>query len=442
MKRFPFAVLGTILLLLGAHPLYSADYNIRDYGAVAKKSRLCTKALQQAIDDCSAHGGGRVVVPKGKWYSGAIVLKSGVTLYLSKDATLFGSTKPSDYVLNPTAKIIMTTQLIYAGNASNIAIAGEGTIDGRGKGFTDEACHRFMVSRPMLIRFDRCRDVTVSDVTLRNAGVWMQHYYECDRLTIRNIKVWNYCNVCNDGLDITGCKDVLVSGCVIDSDDDAICLKTTSLTPCQNVRVENCTVGTHCNALKIGSETVGDFKNITFTNCRVVPSGSKKVINGTRIAVAALAVESIDGAAISDVTFSHITVEGSECPIFIRLGRRNDTYGNKLPKTLKGSIRGITISDVTVTGAGNTGSSITGVPGQVVENVTLTNVSITHKGGAQRVASPRDNREKSEPNAMMWGMLPAKGFFVKHAKNVKMNKVKLISTVADQRPEVVKEEVE
>ena len=442
MNRFLSHIFVIGCLMLIALPVFSADYNIRDYGALPKKSRLCTKAIQQAIDDCSNHGGGRVVIPKGKWYSGAIVLKSGVTLHLSKDAILFGSTKPSDYVLNPTAKIIMTTQLIYAGSATNIGISGEGTIDGRGKSFTDEACNRYMVTRPMLIRFDRCKNVTISDVTLRNAGVWMQHYYECDRLTIKNIKVWNYCNVCNDGLDITGCSDVLVSGCVIDSDDDAICLKTTSLTPCQNVRVENCTVGTHCNALKIGSETVGDFKNIIFTNCRVVPAGSKKVINGTRIAVAALAVESIDGAAISDVTFSNITVQGSESPIFIRLGRRNDTYGKKLGKQLKGSIRGVTISDVTVTGAGNTGSSITGVPGQVVEDVRLNNVSITHKGGAQRVASPRDNREKSEPNAMMWGMLPAKGFFVKHAKNVRMNKVKLISTVADQRPEVVKEEVE
>ena len=78
----------------------AADYNIKDYGAVAKKTHLSTAAIQKAIDECAAKGGGRVVVPKGKWLTGALVLKSGVTLYLEKKATLYGSTDPRHYVLN------------------------------------------------------------------------------------------------------------------------------------------------------------------------------------------------------------------------------------------------------------------------------------------------------------------------------------------------------
>lgn len=435
-------MLTALLALCLTATMHAADYNIRDYGAVPKKKRLCTAALQKAIDECSARGGGRVIVPKGKWYTGAIVLKNGVDLHLQRDAFLYGSTNPKDYVLNPTATIIITSQLIYAINAHDIAISGEGTIDGRGAGFTDAACNRVMITRPMLIRFDRCKRVTVSGVTMRNAAVWMQHYYECENLTIKDINVWNYCNNCNDGIDITSCDNVTITGCTVDSDDDAICLKSTSLKPCQNVTVTNCTVGTHCNALKIGSETVGDCKNITFSHCKVVPAGSRKVINGHANAVAALAVESIDGAAISDITFSDITIQGSECPIFIRLGNRNDKYGQKINRQLTGSINGVTIRDVTVTGAGNIGSSITGIPGQMVENVSISNVTITHKGGMHRVNAPRDNREKSEPNAMMWGTLPAKGFFMKYARNVRMNNVKLISTTADERPEVYREHVE
>lgn len=433
MNKTLSTLLAIVFLPIAA---LATDYNIKDYGAVAKKSHLSTIAIQKAIDECSAKGGGRVVVPKGKWLTGALVLKSGVTLYLEKKAMLFGSTDPRHYVLNKNSKIIYTTQLIYAIRAHNIGIAGEGTIDGQGAAFTDAACNAVMVTRPMLIRFDTCKDIMVSGVTLRNAGVWQQHYYDCENLTIKGITVYNHCNVCNDGIDLTNCRNVLVTQSRIDSDDDAICLKTFSEKPCENVTVTDCVVATHCNALKIGSETVGDFRNIRFSNCQVVRSKSKKVINGCAIAVAGLAVESIDGARISNVSFSDITIDGTESPIFIRLGNRNDTYGHQPKKRLVGDINGVTIKNVTVKNAGTTGSSITGIPGQTVKNVTLSNVEITHKGGQGKRELPRDNREKSEPNAMMWGTLPAQGIFVKYAENVKTDGVSIRAKKADQRPAI------
>jgi len=433
MNKTLSTLLAIVFLPIAA---LATDYNIKDYGAVAKKSHLSTAAIQKAIDECSAKGGGRVVVPKGKWLTGALVLKNGVTLYLEKKAMLYGSTDPRHYVLNKNSKIIYTTQLIYAIRAHNIGIAGEGTIDGQGAAFTDAACNAVMVTRPMLIRFDTCKDIMVSGVTLRNAGVWQQHYYDCENLTIKGITVYNHCNVCNDGIDLTNCRNVLVTQSRIDSDDDAICLKTFSEKPCENVTVTDCVVATHCNALKIGSETVGDFRNIRFSNCKVVRSKSKKVINGCAIAVAGLAVESIDGARISNVSFSDITIDGTESPIFIRLGNRNDTYGHQPKKRLVGDINGVTIKNVTVKNAGTTGSSITGIPGQTVKNVTLTNVEITHKGGQGKRELPRDNREKSEPNAMMWGTLPAQGIFVKYAENVKTDGVSIRAKKADQRPAI------
>lgn len=436
MKNIRHTLLAAAIAAMLPILATAADYNIKNYGAVAKKSHLSTAAIQKAIDECAAKGGGRVVVPKGKWLTGALVLKSGVTLYLERKATLYGSTDPRDYVLNKSAKIIMTSQLIYAIQANNIGIAGEGTIDGQGAAFTDAACNAVKITRPMLIRFDTCKGITVSGVTMRNAGVWVQHYYDCENLTIKGITVFSHCNVCNDGIDITNCRNVLITQSKIDSDDDAICLKTFSEKPCENVTVTDCVVATHCNALKIGSETVGDFRNIKFSNCKVVRSKSKKVINGCAIAVAGIAVESIDGARISNVSFSDISINGTESPIFIRLGNRNDTYGHKPTKPQRGDINGVTIKNVTVKNAGTTGSSITGIPGQTVKNITLSNVIITHKGGQKERAIPKDNREKSEPNAMMWGTLPAQGIFVKYAENITTDEVNIRAKKADKRPAI------
>ncbi len=418
------------------------DVLITECGAKVGKNKISTEAIQKAIDLCHKSGGGKVIVPKGKFASGAIVLKNGVKLHLEEGAVLYGSKRPADYVLNKDRKdIIWTTQLIFAQGAKNIGITGSGVIDGRGAGFTDQACNAVGVTRPMLIRFDSCRDIIVSGVTLRNSAVWMQHYYACDNLVIKGITVDDFCNNCNDGIDITCCNNVTISDCLIESDDDGICLKTTSLRPCQNVTVTNCTVSTHCNALKIGLESLGDFSNITFRNCRVRPS-NKKVFNGLASGISAIAVESVDGGNIRNVVFDQIDVVGTEAPIFVRLGDCGNTYDQKVPKRRKGTLSGVSISNVTVTGAGNTGCSITGLPGQHVEDVKLSNISITHKGGMGRVMAPRDNKAADYPEGTMWGILPAKGFFVKNARGVSFDKVKIISTKNDERPPVYRENVE
>ena len=422
--RTHISIMALAMALFLVVPSQAKDVNITTYGARKSTKRVCTEAIQRAIDDCHKSGGGKVIVPQGKFTTGAIVLKSGVTLYLEEGATLLGSKKPADYVLNKKkAGVTYTSQLIFAYGARNIGISGKGTIDGRGKVFTDGACNALGITRPMLIRFDTCKGVTVSGVTMRNSGVWMQLYHGCENLVIKDINVWDHCNICNDGIDINGCKNVRISGCTVDADDDGIVLKNTTLEPCQNIMVDNCTVSSHCNALKIGTETLGDFDNITFRNCTVKTSSNKKVVNGRRNGISAIAIES---------------VEGTEVPIFIRLGHQGNTFGKQLRQEKRGSISNVVIENVTVTNAGSTGCSITGIPGQMVENVRLSNITIQHSGGMGQVASPTDEKAAAYPEGTMWGTLPAKGFFVKNARNVTFDKVNILTTRTDARPGLVK----
>lgn len=146
-------------------------YDITDYGAVSDTTRLSTAAVQKAIDSCNAAGGGTVSVPAGNYKIGSIVLRSNVTLNLENGATLYGSTDIADYRPMTTDYVslrtnVPTIQLIYADNASNVAITGLGTIDGRGKAFPKLTWNDEGITRPHLLRLIRCSDVTVSGVTV------------------------------------------------------------------------------------------------------------------------------------------------------------------------------------------------------------------------------------------------------------------------------------
>ena len=168
----------------------AADYNILDFGARNDTTVLSTQALQQAIDRCSEGGGGRVVVPAGSYTTGTLVLRSHVHLYLETGATLYGSTRLSDYRQLKTDYLSLRTQtstiqLIFADGVSDVTISGGGTIDGRGAAFPKLSWNDEGITRPHLLRFVQSTDITVSDVTLRNSGCWMQHYLACDRVQPR-----------------------------------------------------------------------------------------------------------------------------------------------------------------------------------------------------------------------------------------------------------------
>lgn len=467
-------LMTTLILSLWAGKAEARDYNIVAYGAKTDTTMLSTKAVQQAIDDCAKAGGGRVVVPTGQYKIGSIVLKSGINLYLEQGATLFGSTDLKDYQPMKSDYVSLRTQtstiqLIYADNVKNVVIDGFGTIDGQGRAFKKLTWNDEGITRPHLIRFIQSQDITIKDITLKNSGCWMQHYLACDRVKIDGIKVFNRNNYNNDALDIDGCHEVIVKGIIADSDDDGITLKSTSPRLCDNIRISDCVISSHCNAVKLGTETNGGFRNINISGIVVKPSSdqSSQFFGApSKKGTSALSLEIVDGGVMENVNVSNFTVEGTESPIFIRLGNRGRGY--KLSETKKGlsgksnddtitglipighigRIDGIRLDNFLIQNAGPVGCSITGIPNYPVRNVWLSNIAIHHQGGVKESDlkaindSIANEKEMAYPEATMWGNLPAKGFYLRHTRNIHFDNVEIRTDAPDARPDFVCSDVD
>ena len=229
----------SILLLFVAFASASADdFNIKKYGAVSDTTKYSTKAIQRAIDACSKAGGGRVLIPAGNYKIGSILLKSNVHIHLERGATLYGSTHIEDYTPYATDYKSLrtqgtTVQLIYGDKVENVVIDGYGTIDGRGRCFKTIRGKDEGITRPHLLRFVQSKNIVVRDIYMCNSGCWMQHYLACDHVRIDGVTIFNRNHFNNDGLDLDGCHDVVVSNIFLDSDDDGIVLKSTSPRLCE-----------------------------------------------------------------------------------------------------------------------------------------------------------------------------------------------------------------
>lgn len=468
----------TVLFVSVCLQTNARDFVITDFGAKSDTTVLSTAAIQTAID-CCANEGGRVVVPAGDFKTGTIVLRSNVNLYLESGATLYGSTDLRDYRRMKSSYISLRThtptiQLIYADSVENVVIDGYGTIDGRGRGFKKLSWNDEGITRPHLLRFIQSRDIVVKDISLRNSGCWMQHYLACDRVRIDGIKVTNRNNYNNDALDLDGCHDVIVRGVIADSDDDGITLKSTSPRLCEDIVIENCIVSSHCNAVKLGTETNGGFRNILIRGIVVKPSADQTTqFFGRERGTSALSLEIVDGGLMENVSVDGMNIMGTESPIFVRLAHRGRGYtfnksgaeafvsqsvqgGNEgatrsqKPDSVEtvGRMRSIYINNVHARDCGNFGSSITGLEGHEVEDVHVSNVSIRQRGGITRAnlrlidEALRDEKTAEYPEATMWGPLPAKGFYVRHARNVRFENVEIYTETDDARPEFVKIDVQ
>jgi polygalacturonase len=468
----------TVLFVSVCLQTNARDFVITDFGAKSDTTVLSTAAIQTAID-CCANEGGRVVVPAGNFKTGTIVLRSNVNLHLESGATLYGSTDLRDYRRMKSSYISLRThtptiQLIYADSVENVVIDGYGTIDGRGRGFKKLSWNDEGITRPHLLRFIQSHDIVVKDISLRNSGCWMQHYLACDRVRIDGIKVTNRNNYNNDALDLDGCHDVIVRGVIADSDDDGITLKSTSPRLCENIVIENCIVSSHCNAVKLGTETNGGFRNILIRGIVVKPSADQTTqFFGRECGTSALSLEIVDGGLMENVSVDGMNIVGTESPIFIRLAHRGRGYtfnksgaeafvgqsvqgGNEgatrsqKPDSVEtiGRMRSVYINNVHARDCGNFGSSITGLEGHEVEDVHVSNVSIRQRGGITRAnlklidEALRDEKTAEYPEATMWGPLPAKGFYVRHARNVRFENVEIYTETDDARPEFVKIDVQ
>jgi polygalacturonase len=432
------------------------DYNIKDFGAVSDTLKLSTNAINRAVETCFKKGGGRVVIPAGNYKSGTITLKSNVELFFSAGATLYASTAPKDFPRQQQPAYRSQKDpggwyaLIYAEGASNIGITGYGTIDGQGalQFPRPELLGGDQDGRPRNVLFISCQRVHVENITMRNAGVWNQHYLNCEDVKVTGIQVFNHSNRNNDGIDIDGCRRFVLSNSIIDSDDDAIVLKSTGLSGCEDVVVNNCVVSSFTNALKCGTESTGGFKNIIFSNCTVKPSAStiKSVFKAPAHGITAISLEIVDGGVMNGVQVSNIVIEGTECPIYVRLGNRARKYREEAPVPPYGQMKNISISNITATHTGNYTSSITGVPGALIENISLSNVRIVNKGGLKTGSFLADaaqvkEDEKGYPEPTVWKNLPAAAFFLRHVKQATFEHCSFDSESEDPRQPFVTADV-
>lgn len=425
-------------------------YNILDFGAVGDNSTINTKAIQSAIDRCSEKGG-KVYFPAGEYISGTLYLKSNVTIHLSENAKLIGSTNIKDYPHNnPEYKFYGDTwvkqSLIYAEKQENIAITGKGTIDGQGWAFkntTRKKPDRYM-NRPYVLWFVECTNVKVEDIFMTNSAMWMQHYLACNKVRIRGIRVFNHCNKNNDMIDIDGCKDVIISDCIGDTDDDALTIKSTSNRISENIIMNNCILSSHCNAIKCGTESSGGFKNIVISNCIIRPSERRNVIYGTPNGISGITLGMVDGGSLDGININNIIIEGVSVPLYMRLGNRARAYRSDQREIPVGTFKNVQINNIYATGADSISCSFTGIPGHPIENISLSNIQISFKGGIEMNENLFDvpELETHYPESTMFGVLPASALYIRHAKNINLNQIQFSFDKTDTRPALICEDVE
>jgi polygalacturonase len=433
--------------ILFALPVFASSRNIDIVKAGAKEGLGKDNApvIQKAVDKLSLAGGGTVTVPAGEFLTGPIELKSGVELHLEMGARLVGIADKAAYekahmVVNGEKSPF--SSLIYAYQQKNIAITGLGTIDGQG-GDPAFKTKEDPGGRPMIILFRDCKNVVVSDIRLQHSAHWVQYYTGCEGVRVSGVKVYSHTNYNNDGIDIES-RDVVVSNCIFDCEDDAICLKGLSEKFCENVSVTNCVAASNCNAVKLGTASVYGYRNVTISNITIRHASednfrrwSTKVagITAPVTVISGIALEVVDGGILENVSISNISMRAVQTPIFIRMARRN---ASQLPGGSR--MKGITISGVTAVCESMMSSSITGVPGLYPEEIYLSDIDITAPGGgtAEMAAIPVPESEKSYPeNRCLGHSLPASGLYIRHANNVYLSNVRFHFRKPDDRPLIV-----
>lgn len=269
-------------------------YSITDYGAVNDSTAVQTAAIQKTIDEAYNNGGGVVVIPKGTFMSGALFFRANTHLHVTEGATLKGSDNISDYPKMPSRiegqSIEYFTALVNAYGVNGFTITGKGKIDGNGLKYWEAFwqrrkenpnCTNLEVSRPRLVFIWKCDNVQVQDVKLHNSGFWTSHYYQCNNVKILDVHIFSPHEPVKapstDAIDIDVCTNMLIKGCYMSVNDDAIALKggkgpwadkDLSNGGNENIIIEDCEFGFCHAALTSGSEAIHN-KNILMRNCTV-----------------------------------------------------------------------------------------------------------------------------------------------------------------------------
>lgn len=430
-----------------------------------------TALIQDTIDKLSASGGGVVYIPQGRYKITTVNLKDDITLFISDNAELVSLTCDENIVSSRP----LTNSVIYAENAKNISITGGGTINGMGETYTNEpeedepfyALEKFNTyirviearkrireakeyPRYNILNFYNCENVNINKVILKDSANWTFIVNDCDNVKINDLIIDNSMHVANsDGIDIKGGENIVIDHCFIATGDDGIVLKPIDA-PIKNVSVSNCTISSYANCFKIGTETQMDVDNVNVKDCYFfMPNGITGGYSG-------IAIESCDGARVTNINVSDITMDGVSSPILIWLGNRM-----KYDKNEVGTIDGVYIKNVTAKDT-EMPSAITGcIDGEnethYVKNVELENIDVTYRDTQEDLYIRNNLGEytmKGYPeitrvshvyilnhNLSKYWDLPCYGLLVKHAENIKYDDYNVVPRSCNQRDKLYIDDV-
>lgn len=445
-------------------------FDVREFGATGDGKTLDTLAVNRAIEAAASSGGGTIHFPAGNYLSYSIHLKSHVGLYLAHGATIVAADAPAEGATGgyDTAESNQPWEnyqdfghnhwhnsLIWGERLEDVSICGPGLIWGKGlsRGWGAGPKAEQPGAGNKAIALKNCRNVLLRDFAILHGGHFGVLATGVDNLTIDNLKI----DTNRDGIDIDCCRNVHVSSCSVNSPwDDGICLKSSFALgyarATEMVTISDCLLSgsfqegrlldatwkrfgegekvPRTGRIKFGTESNGGFKNITVSNC---------VFDGCN----GLAIETVDGALIEDVSITNITMRDLVgAPIFLRLGARMRGPAD-VPV---GVLRRVILSNITCQTAASPllCSILAGIPGHPIEDVKLSNIMIFHQGGGSRDDAMRQiaEKEKDYPEPNMFGTTPAHGFFIRHVRGLEMDRVKVEHGNEDARPAFVLDDVQ
>ena len=439
-------------------------FNVKDFGAKGDGVTLDSPAINAAIEEAVANGGGQVYLPTGTDLSGSIRLKSNIDLHLSPGCVIKAapaSMKAYDESesfggfpeYQDGGHTYFHNSLIWAEGANNVSITGHGMIDGEGltKHDTEKAGivqGGSIGTGDKSIALKQCRRVTLRDFTVYRGGHFAVIMTGCDLSTIDNLTI----DTNRDGIDIDCCKYMTVTNCRVNTpSDDAIVLKSSYALKkpvlCEHIAVTNCNVtgyecgtlldGTYvpakvgwvCGRFKLGTESNGGYRNISLSNCTFMYSSG-------------LAFEEVDQGVMENIVVTNITMSHvHHYPIYITTGCRN-----RGPKevTHPSSARDIQISNVVADDCDSLCSIIvTGLPEEPVRNVWLSNIRLQFRGGGARELVNKDYREQSThyPEPKFAGHTPAYGLYARHVVGLHADDLTFTYADPEYRPAVVLDDV-